>query len=84
MVHQMGRLAEALVAQRALVGLLARVDALVPRELRQVLEGLLADGAERSGKLRAWSLGPGLETRKRLVRSAQQCGGRERPGCQGF
>lgn len=38
---------------------------------------LLADGAERSGKLRAWSLGPGLEARKRLVRSAQQCGGRE-------
>lgn len=45
---------------------------------------LLADGAERPGKLRAWSLGPGLEMRELLVRSAQQCGGRERPGCQGF
>lgn len=41
----MGRLAEALVAQRALVRLLPCVDPLVPGELRQVLEGFLADGA---------------------------------------
>lgn len=44
-VHQVGGLAEALVAQRALVRLLARVDALVPGQLREVLEGFLTDGA---------------------------------------